>query len=148
MTRDEFLVYMNHFNNKEYSELTEYFSDDIIVEYYDKSYIGKHTHRILRGKEEFVASYTELHKRIREYLDLGFCLYDGEHLIVELYTEFHALEAASMNESGEMEKGDVFCITNWVCYDFTPEGKFSHIRIAHFCVHDPSTKRFDPQLRP
>ena len=148
MTRDEFLVYMNHFNNKEYDELTKYFSDEITVEYYDKSNIGKHNHRILHGKDAFVAAYTQLHRQVREYLDLGFCLYDGEHLIVELYTEFHALETADFYDSGMLQKGDVHCITNWVCYDFASDGKFSHIRIAHFCVHDPSTKRFDPRLWP
>lgn len=146
MTREEFLVYMNHFNNKEYSALTGYFSDDIVVEYYDKSYVGKYSHRILHGKDEFIAAYTALHKKLREFLDLGFCLFDGEHMLVELYTEFHALEATSLYDSGELKKGDVHCVTNWVCYDFAPDGRFSHIRIAHFCVHDPSKKRFSSEL--
>ena len=142
MTRDEFLVYMNHFNNKEYDQLTKYFSDDIVVEYYDNSSLEKQTRKVLRGKDAFVANYMNLHSTIREFLDLGFCVFDGEFLIVELYTEFHALVDTEFS-AGRMKKGDAFCITNWVCYNFDENGKFNRIRIAHFIVHyDPP--RFDP----
>lgn len=147
MTRAEFLVYMNHFNNKEYGALTEYFSDDIVVEYFDNFLVEQPAPQTLHGKAEFVANYTNLHKTVREFLDLGFCLYDGEHLIVELYTEFHALTDTGFS-AGPLGKGDAFCCTNWVCYDFAPDGKFSHIRIAHFRVHDPASKRFDPKKWP
>ena len=142
MTREEFLVYMNHFNNKEYDGLTKYFSDDIVVEYFTNFILEKQTPKVLHGKDEFVASYMTLHSKVREFLDLGFCLYDGEHLIVELYTEFHALEDTDFT-AGRMKKGDAFCVTNWVCYDFDQNGKFKHIRIAHFLVHD-APPRFDP----
>ena len=147
MTRDEFSVYIEHFNNKEYIDLTKYFSDDIIVEYFDNFTVDKQSPKTLRGKEEFVASYTNLHKKFREYLELGFFLYDGTTMAVELYTEFHALDDASFS-AGTIKKGETLCVTNWVCYNFSPDGRFSHIRIAHFRNHDPSTRRFDPRLRP
>jgi hypothetical protein len=147
MTREEFLVYMNHFNNKEYDELTKYFSDDIVVEYFDNFAVEKQNPKTLHGKDEFVANYMNLHRTVREFLDLGFCLFDGEHLIVELYTEFHALEDTAFS-AGKLKKGEALCVTNWVCYDFSPDGRFSHIRIAHFRVHDPESKRFDPELWP
>ncbi len=140
MTRDEFIVYINHFNNREYNALTKYFSEDIIVEYFDNFLVEKQTPKTLHGKEEFVANYMGLHKKFREYLELGFFLTDGKNLLVELYTEFHALEDASFT-AGAMKKGEAFCVTNWVCYDFAPDGSFQHIRIAHFRVHDPKNKR-------
>ena len=142
MTREEFLVYMNHFNNKEYDGLTKYFADDIVVEYFDNFVLEKQTPKVLHGKDAFVANYMSLHSTVREFLDLGFCLFDGEHLIVELYTEFHALVDTEFT-AGMMKKGDVFSVTNWVCYDFDKDGKFKRIRIAHFIVHD-TPPRFDP----
>ncbi len=141
MTREEFLVYMNHFNNKEYDALTDYFADNIVVEYFDSFSTGATTHKVLRGKAEFVASYTNLHKNLREFLDLGFCLYDGKNLLVELYTEFHALHDTTFM-AGPIKKGEILAVTNWVCYDFDENGKFSHIRIAHFICHDPAEARF------
>ena len=142
MTRDAFLKYMNHFNNKEYDELTKYFSDDVVVEYFDDFILEKQERKVLHGKDAFVANYMKLHSTVREFLDLGFCMFDGEHLVVELYTEFHALTDTDFT-AGRMKKGDSFCVTNWVCYDFAPDGKFKRIRIAHFVVHD-SPPRFDP----
>ena len=142
MTKDEFLVYMNHFNNKQYDKLSEYFADDVTVEYFDNFVLEKQARRVLHGKQEFVANYMRLHSTVREFLDLGFCISDDKNLIVELYTEFHALEDTNFT-AGKMKKGDAFCVTNWVCYDFAPDGKFSRIRIAHFIVHD-TPPRFDP----
>lgn len=133
---------MSHFNNKEYDKLSDFFSDDLIVEYYDKFILEKQTRRVLHGKQGFVDHYTKLHSTVREFLDLGFCLSDDENLVVELYTEFHALEDTEFS-AGRMKKGDAFCVTNWVCYNFSPDGKFNRIRIAHFIVHDTPPK-FDP----
>jgi len=141
MTREEFLVYMNHFNNKEYDDLTKYFADDIVVEYFDNFSTTVQTRKILHGKQAFVDSYTNLHKNLREFLDLGFCIYDGTNLLVELYTEFHALCDCKFM-AGDIKEGEILAVTNWVCYDFDENGKFSHIRIAHFCCHDPETAKF------
>jgi hypothetical protein len=134
---------MNHFNNKEYDDLTKYFSDDVVVEYFDNFVLEKQELKVLHGKDAFVKNYMGLHSKVREFLALGFCVSDDEHLIVELYTEFHALEDTEFT-AGMMKKGDAFCVTNWVCYNFSPDGKFNRIRIAHFVVHnDPP--RFDPK---
>ena len=143
MTREQFLVYMNHFNNKEYDDLTKYFTDDVTVEYFDNFTLEKRPPLVLHGKDAFVANYKGLHSTIREFLDLGFCMTDGEHLIVELYTEFHALVDTNFT-AGELKKGEAFCCTNWVCYDLDENDKFKRIRIAHFIVHD-EPPRFDPQ---
>ena len=90
MTREE-LVYMNHFNNKEYDELTKYF-DDIVVEYFD-NLPWKQNPKTLHGKDESLQTMN-LHRTVRSS-SISALSFDGEHLIVEPYTEFHALETRS-----------------------------------------------------
>ena len=141
MTREEFLVYMGHFNHKRYADLVDYFCEDIEVQYYDSMQVDAPPAKTLYGRDGFVASYTGLHQNFREFLDLGFFLADDRNVVVELYTEFHALRDATFM-AGPMKTGDVFICTNWVCYDLAPDGKFQKIRIAHFRNHDPKTARF------
>ena len=145
MTRDEFLVYLNLLSsNKDHDRINEFITDDITLEFYNGVTLEEHKSKVLHGRGEYIAHFKALHAKIREFLDLGFFLCDGKNAVVELYVEFHALEDSdSALSAGKLEKGKAYCATHWVCYDLTPEGKFSRVRIAHHMshytppIHDP-----------
>ena len=142
MTREEFLVYMDHFNNKRYDELKKYFAPNVRFQYHTKFTNEPQDVRVRIGPDGFVKHYQELHPRVREQLDLGVCLSseDGKYLFVELYTEFHAL-VDTMFTAGPMKKGDVFCCTNFILYELDENGKFVDVMIAHWRVEDPAKAR-------
>jgi hypothetical protein len=142
MTREEFLVYMDHFNNKRFDEIIKYFSPDVRFQYHTRFTNEPQEVRVRYGPEGFVKHYKDLSARIRERLDLGLLLSsdDGKNLFVELYTEFHALEDTVFT-AGPMRKGDVFCCTNFVLYDLDEDGKFTDVKIAHWRVEDPAKAR-------
>ena len=57
MNREQYLEYVDHFNNKRYDKVTGYFAPDITVEYFDDAYAPWAPARTLHGPEEFAASY-------------------------------------------------------------------------------------------
>ena len=134
MTRDEFLVYLGHLNNKEHDKINDYITDDIVLEFFDKPTMDKQTRKVLHGRDEYIAHFKALHSKVREVMDLGFFVYNGENLVVEIYVEFHALEDVDL-QSVELKKGQVFCATHFLCYSFAPDGRFNRVRIAHHMVH-------------
>lgn len=138
MTRAEFEEYINYFNTLNYDKLTEYFADDLEVQFNDTYDITGQYELTLHGKEGFLAFYQEMHKTITELMEVGFCLYDGTNLVVELYTEFQAKEDTTLVVD-KLKKGDIVVTTNWACYDFDENGKFKKIRIAHWRCHKPET---------
>ncbi len=89
MTRDEFLVYISHFNNKRYDELVKYFTDDIVVTYFVDMKTGTPKPQVLNGPAAFVENYKHLHDTVEEKMELGKMVTDGKNLYVELWTEFH-----------------------------------------------------------
>lgn len=140
MNREQYLEYVDHFNNKRYDAVTGYFTPDITVEYFDNAYGPQFPARTLHGCDEFAASYKNLHEHTREVLELGDFMVDGNLMFVELYTEFHTFKDAPGAVQG-WKKGDITIMTNWVVY--TMEGdKMKHIRIAHFRNHDPNTAKY------
>ncbi len=146
MTREEFEVYVDHFNNRRYDAVTSYFAPDVTVEYFTNFLDPLAPARTLHGREEFTKSYMDLHSYAREAMELGFFLTDGNLMAVELYTEFHwfkdhPAEARSAIFAKEPpKKGYTACMTNWVMYNMEND-KFKRIRIAHFRMHDPKTAR-------
>ena len=135
MTRQEFLEYVDHFNNKRYDAVTSYFMPDCTVEYFSNMSNPRGSEpKTLHGPAEFIKSYSNLHDHVKELMELGFFIQQGNQLVVELYTEFHCFNDFVMN-SGPIKKGDVVIMTNWVVYDFEGD-KFKRIRIAHFRMHD------------
>ena len=141
MNREQYLEYVDHFNNKRYDAVMSYFSNDITVEYFDNAYGSQVPARTLHGPEEFAASYKALHEHTREVLELGDFMVDGNLLFAELYTEFHTFKDAPESAGQPRRKGDVSIMTNWVVYDMEGD-KMNRIRIAHFRNHDPKTAKY------
>ncbi len=141
MNREQFLEYIDHFNNKRYDEATAYFAPDITVEYYDNATGPPVPQRTLHGAGEFAAHYRALHEHTREVLELGDFMVSGELLFTELYTEFHTFKDPPESSGRTWKKGDVTIMTNWVLYNLEG-GKMKRIRIAHFRNHDPKTAKF------
>jgi hypothetical protein len=141
MNRQQFQVYVDHFNNRRYDSLTEYFAPDITVEYYDDATYEGPPARILHGREEFTANYKALHAHTREFLELGSFVTQGDLMIVELYTEFYTYTDPPAGRAG-FKKGTFKLMTNWVVYNMDPKDKMKRIRILHFRMHDPKTVKF------
>ncbi|MCR4394200.1 MAG: nuclear transport factor 2 family protein [Dehalococcoidales bacterium] len=141
MNREEYLEYIDHFNNMRYEKVTSYFAPDITVEYFDNAYGPQFPARTLHGPEEFAANYKALHQHTREILELGDFISNGDLVFAELYTEFHTFRDAPPGSGQPRKKGDVSIMTNWVLYNLE-NGKMKRIRIAHFRNHDPKTARY------
>lgn len=139
MTREEFLVYESLFNKKDYEGVTSYFNPDCTVEYMDKFSVEAQQPKTLYGPQAFIDSYKALHVNFKEFLDLGIFFCDDKNMVVELHTEFFALNDANFL-GGACKKGDVFAVKQFCVYDFDENGKFSRIRISHFRVlsNDPN----------
>jgi hypothetical protein len=142
MNRKQFLVYIDHFNNKRFSEAAKYFNPAVTVEYPDNFSGPNIVPHTLHGPKEFIANYEALTANVREVLEVGAFISRGSQFFVELYTEFHAFRDARSNTGRQWKKGDISIMTNWVLYDLDEKGKFQRIRIAHFRNADPKTARF------
>jgi len=139
MNREQYLEYIDHFNNKRYDAVTSYFDPDVSVEYF--TIPGDHkTARTLHGRQGFIDSYKNLHEYVREALELGDFMVTEDRLFAELYTEFHCFKDYPNFLGGSLKKGEVAVMTNWVLYDLE-DGKMKRIRIAHFRMHDPKSAR-------
>ena len=141
MNREQYLEYVDHFNNRRYDAVTSYFTPDITVEYFDNAYGPQFPARTLHGRDEFAASYKALHEHTREVLELGDFMVYGDLMFVELYTEFHTFKDAPADFGRPWKKGDINIMTNWVIYDLEGD-KMKRIRIAHFRNHDPRTAKY------
>jgi len=145
MNKEQYLEYVDHFNNKRYDAVTSYFAPDINVEYFDTAFGPYTPARTLHGPEEFAASYKSLHEHTREILELRDFMVQGDLLFAELYTEFHVIKDPPAAPGGmQRKKGDVYIMTNWVLYTLEND-KMKRIRIAHFRNHDPKTAKFKPE---
>jgi hypothetical protein len=142
MNREQYLVYVDHFNNKRYEAVTDYFTPDITVEYFTNLSNQKEPPRTLHGPKEFAASYMSLHEHVREVLELRDFMTQGDLLFAELYTEFHCFKDYPTTSFSPLKKGDIRIMTNWVMYNMTPDDRMTRIRIAHFRMHDPKTAKF------
>ena len=141
MNRDQYLEYVEHFNNRRYDAVTSYFAPDITVEYFTNWASPQTPARTLHGPQEFINSYRLLHEHVREVLELRDFLVNGNLLAAELYTEFHCFKDYPTFAFQPLRKGDVVIMTNWVIYDLEG-GKMKRIRIAHFRMHDPKLAKF------
>ena len=142
MNREQYLEYIDHFNNKRYDAVTSYFAPDITVEYFDNAFGQEIPARTLHGSEEFAENYKSLHAHTREILELGDFIFQGELVFAELYTEFHTFKDAPASYGRPWKKGDTSIMTNWVMYNIDENGKMKRIRIAHFRNHDPASGKY------
>ena len=136
MTREEFQKYLDCFNTKDYEGATDYFADDMELQFFTRFTNEPQTVRTVYGKEGFKEHYTKLHAKVNEILDLKVYLENDKDIFVSIYTEFHALEDVIFT-AGPMKKGDVFICTNFITYKLDENDKFKLIRVAHWAVHEP-----------
>ncbi|MEM1562023.1 MAG: hypothetical protein QXF23_02090 [Candidatus Bathyarchaeia archaeon] len=151
MKREDFLKYIDHFNNKRYEELVKYFAPDVVIEYHDNAiYRGGYEvppAKTLHGPKEFIENYKYLHEYVDEKLEIGVLMMNEKHIFVELWTEFYCYRDPPPGSYLQYKKGDLVIMTNWVLYDLEND-KFKRIRIAHFRMHDPKlTKFFKDKIR-
>ncbi|MBN2240566.1 MAG: nuclear transport factor 2 family protein [Dehalococcoidales bacterium] len=142
MNREEFLEYMDHFNNHRWDKVVSYFRPDVILEYPDNfagPQIPGRTGRTLHGPEEFIENYKAIAASVREVLNLGAFMAEGNQFFVEFVTEFHAFGDLPEGSSKPWKKGEVSVFNQCVLYDVDEEGKFKRIRIFHHRHLDPST---------
>jgi len=138
MTREEFLEYMDHFNNHRWDKVPSYFCPDVTLEYPD-SFAGPRTPgRTLHGPQEFIANYHAIADNVREVLNLGAFMSYGSQFFVEFITEFHVFRDPPKGSPGMGKKGDVTVMNQCVLYDVDEKGKFKRIRIFHHRYLDPS----------
>jgi hypothetical protein len=142
MKKEEFLKYIDHFNNKRYDDAVSYFAPDITVEYYDNALDPTSPVRTLQGAQAFIENYKKLHENVVEVLEVRDYISDDEYLFVELWTEFHAfndMEASPARPA--LKKGDTMIMTNFILYNLEG-GKMKRIRIAHWRNHPPEEAKY------
>jgi hypothetical protein len=138
MNRNEFLEYIDHFNNHRWDKVTSYFCPDVTLEYPD-NFSGPQTPgRTLHGPQEFIANYQEIAANVREVLNLGAFISRGRQFCVEFVTEFHVFRDPPEGSPDPWKKGDVSIMNQCVLYDLDEKGKFKRIRIFHHRHLDPS----------
>jgi hypothetical protein len=141
MNREQYLEYINHFNNKRYDAMMSYFTPDLTVEFFTDRANPEMPARTMHGRQGFIDTYRKLHEHVREVLELGDFLVGDNRLFAELYVEFHCFKDFPDVLGQPLKKGDVMIMTNWVLYDLQ-NGKMNRIRIAHFRMHDPKLAKF------
>lgn len=141
MTREEFLKYMDHFNNKRWDKVTSYFCPDVTLEYPDSFGNPGTPGRTLHGPQEFIANYQAITANVKEILNLGAFMSQGNQFLVELITEFHVFRDPPEGERALGKKGDVIVMNQNVIYDTDEKGKFKRIRIFHHRYLDPSVAK-------
>jgi hypothetical protein len=133
MTREEFLEYMDHFNNHRWDKVTSYFGEDFTLEYPDSFGTPGTPAKTLHSPKEFIANYKAIAANVREVLNLGVFQDWVTGFMVEFVTEFHVEKDTAMGK-----KGDVIVMNQCVLYDVDQKGKFKRIRIFHHRYLDPS----------
>jgi hypothetical protein len=148
MTKDEMLVYLDHFNNQRYDAVTSYFADDVTVGYATDFKLGAPPASVRHGSGQFVEHYKELHPYVDEIIDLEDFMAsdDGKYVFVSLHTEFLAKVDYDGFSAGPLKKGDAFVINDFVLYELNEKGQFQNIRIAHHGVDYPGKPRHSARV--
>lgn len=142
MTREQFLEYIDYFNQKDFESVASYFSPDVTLEYPDNFTGSPIAGRTLHGPEEFIKNYQALTENIREVINVGLFLSEGSHFCVELVTEFHPLKTPAAGAPGaQFKQGETDIMNQCVIYDLDENGKFKRIRIFHHRHLDPETAK-------
>jgi hypothetical protein len=141
MNKEQYLEYIDHFNNKRYDALASYFSPDLTVEFFSDWGLPGTPAATMQGRQGFIDAYRELHQHVREVLELGVFLTKGNEMFADLYVEFHCFKDHPSVLGRPMKKGEVKIMTNWVLYDLEND-KINRIRIAHYRMHDPKLAKY------
>ena len=142
MTRDEFQVYLNHFNTQDFDGVLSYFSDSNVLMYMTDWKAWPQEYASLHGKQEFKDNYIALSGNFEERLRMGVFMSTEDTIFVELYTSFTAKKDVEGFRAGVMKEGEVFCCNQYIDYDLDENGKFKRIRIAQFDAQDEPDERY------
>ena len=140
MDKQKLLQYIDHFNHKLYEEVMAFYHPDVVIEYPTMLANPQAQPVTRRGRAGFLEQYIVLHQHCREALEAQTILQDGHMMAAEMYTEFHFFKDYPNFSGRRMKAGDVYITTNWCIYTVENE-RFTHIRVAHFRLHDPKTAR-------
>jgi len=140
MDKQKLLQYIDHFNHKRYEEVMAFYHPDVVIEYPTMLAHPQAQPVTRRGRAGFLEQYLVLHEHCREALEAQTVLQDGNMMAAEMYTEFHFFRDYANFSGRRMKAGDVYITTNWCIYTVEND-KFTHIRVAHFRLHDPQTAR-------
>jgi hypothetical protein len=145
MNRQQFMEYVDHFNNHRFDKVISYFCPDVTVEYPD-NFMGPQipgvTGNTLHGPKEFIANYEAIAANMREVLNVGAFISRGRQFCVELIAEFHVFRTPPASAPGsQWKKGDIQILNQIVLYDLDEKGKFKRIRIFHHRHLDPKTAK-------
>jgi ketosteroid isomerase-like protein len=88
VNRQQYLEYIENFNNKRFDKVTSYFAPDITVEYPDNFFGQDQIRLTLHSPQEFIANYLGITENTKEVLEVGDFLSEGNKVFVELCTEF------------------------------------------------------------
>jgi hypothetical protein len=138
MNREQFLEYMDHFNNHRWDKVTSYFRPDVTLEYPDNFGAPGTPGKTLRGPQEFITNYQAIAANVREVLNLGAFMSFGSQFFVEFITEFHVFRDPPKGTPAMGKKGDIIVMNQCVLYDVDEKGKFKRIRIFHHRYLDPT----------
>lgn len=142
MNREEFIEYVDHFNNHRFDKVVSYFCPDVTLSYPD-NFMGPQipglTGNTLHGPQEFIANYEAITANIREVLNVGAFLSGDRQFCVELITDFEVLRTPPEGSPGaQWKKGDTIVMNQMVLYDLDEDGKFKRMRIFHHRYLDPT----------
>jgi hypothetical protein len=129
MTEAEFRAYIDAFNRDDFDLYSSYYADDVEICWRG----GEIT---VRGKDAIVRRYRELHKKIRQRIDLQWVLAGREHVAGEGHTTFTALEDVPDFIVRPLKAGDVVRIHTFIHYDLNDAGKFCRIRSLRYAILD------------
>ena len=127
LTVAAFDEYICAFNEKRYDDMIRFYADDVALEL---PAAGPTSPAGIK------AHYERLHAICDEWLRVDWIMLGDAKIAIEVYTEFFAREAHPGFSMKPLEKGELFRCTNMVHYDLDDEGRFSHIRVGRYVVHE------------
>jgi hypothetical protein len=71
MNRQQYLEYVEHFNNKRFEKVAGYFTPDVTVEYPDNFFGQDQIPLTLHGPKEFINNYLGITENTKEVLEVG-----------------------------------------------------------------------------
>jgi len=120
---ESFKAYIDAFNRGDTETYGKYYADDVVL-----VIAGK---KELRGYQAIFDFYKNVRAGAQRTIQVNKVISSGNHIAVELQSEFVALEDDPNFIAGPMKKGGSIFINTFVLYDLR-DGKFARIRSAVF----------------
>ena len=120
---ESFKAYIDAFNRGDTETYGKYYADDVVL------VVGGE--KELRGHQAIFDFYKDVRANTERTIQVNKVISSGNHLAVELQSEFVALEDDPNFIAGPIKKGGRIFINTFVLYDLH-DGKFARIRSAVF----------------